>query len=99
MDYPSWRATEARYEWHPEERTKMEELIESIRWEGLRAKVEIMARGTTLNVANGHHRIVALRNLGCTHVPYRWYRMDRQPLHREQTWYERAMLPAVRTGH
>lgn len=73
MDYSSWRATEGRYEWHPEERKKMEELIESIHWEGLRTKVEIMCRGSALNVADGHHRVVALRKLGWTHVPYRWY--------------------------
>lgn len=94
MDYDSWRATESRYEWHPRERKKMEELIESIRWEGLRNKVEIMARGTALNVANGHHRVVVLRKLGWTHVPYRWYRMEAQPIFRgSKTYYERAMLP------
>ncbi|MDX3260786.1 hypothetical protein PV336_16315 [Streptomyces sp. MI02-2A] len=42
MDYDSWKATASRYEWHPAERKKMEELIESIRWEGLRNKVEIL---------------------------------------------------------
>jgi hypothetical protein len=93
MDYDSWKATASRYEWHPDERKKMEELIESIRWEGLRNKVHIVARGALFNVADGHHRVVALRRLGWTHVPYRWYRLEKQPLYRDRTFYERAMLP------
>lgn len=98
MDYPSWRATEDRYAWHWEERKKMEELIDSIRWEGLRTKVEIMARGAALNVADGHHRIVALRTLGWTHAPYRWYHMGKQDRIRgSRTRYERATLPSVQT--
>lgn len=91
MDYSTWKATEDWYEWDPRERIKIKKLMESIELHGLRTKIEICYDGGPA-VADGHHRIVALRKLGWTHVPYRWFVPDMR-------WddarpnYVRAQLP------
>lgn len=95
MDYASWAATESRYEWHPEDRTQMEKLVEDIERNGLRKKIEIAQHGGRLHVSDGHHRVIALRkHLGWTHIPYRWFVVD----HRTGLYgprYRRDLLPDV----
>lgn len=93
MDYSSWRATENWYEWDRRERNKIRDLMDSIELHGLREKIEIRYDGGPI-MANGHHRIVALRKLGWTHVPYRWYVPDaRWTALTHRRVYVRAQLP------
>lgn len=92
MDYDSWRSTESRYQYDYDERKKIELLTEDIERNGLRKKIEIMRRGDALNVCDGHHRVVVLKALGWTHIPYRWFIPDVR-----STWhgprYQRHHLP------
>jgi len=91
MDYSSWKATEYWYDTDAKERAKVQRLMASIELHGLRERVEIRYDGGPI-MANGHHRIVALRRLGWTHVPYRWYVPDRR-WDDSRPNYVRAMLP------
>lgn len=92
FDYGSWNRTETAYS-YPQAAAEMENLIADIECNGLRKKIEIMLRGDFLYVADGHHRVVALKRLGWTHVPYRWFTTTMCRNHPQ-----RARLPEKRTS-
>lgn len=93
-DHETWGAAEAWYAGYTENR-RIERLMRSIESEGLRTKIEIRwdGPGTPLMLTNGHHRVMALRRLGWTHVPYRWYIPQFGPGAYTYMSYRRGRLP------
>jgi hypothetical protein len=78
MDYGSWAASEHRY--LSVERERFDKLTDQIEKYGLLDRVEISWHGPGYlpHIGNGHHRVIALRRLGHTHAPYRWYNPTRR---------------------
>lgn len=75
FDYATWKSAgivyQRPYEAHIHQ---IDELAHDIECYGLHTKIEIMQRGDSLYVADGHHRVYVLKNvLSWTHIPYRWY--------------------------
>lgn len=109
MDFDSWRGAESvltssRYRhrdlWVDDtpvrEGEYLDELVGSIRDDGLKTPVEIMwwGPGTGMCMYDGHHRIIALKRLGFTEVPYRWFNVNEQDQYRETTRWCEEPLPA-----
>lgn len=88
-EYRKWRDAERRFERRDKDRRIVEELEASIPRHGLTVPIQlgISARyPTDVYVADGHHRAVALRNLGSGAFPFHWYwinnssvRWEREP--------------------
>ncbi|WP_145500871.1 hypothetical protein [Streptomyces sp. CFMR 7] len=93
FDYPTWKGTEQAHMWFGEPERMLQELKNRIEIEGLRKPVEIWAASTEGHspvVYDGHHRITVFRQLGWTHIPYRWF--TSHPITRKHT-YHRKPIP------
>lgn len=92
FDYGTWRSTESQYDFREKER--LNGLMDNIERKGLTTRIDLMLRGEHLYVANGHHRVVALKRLGWTHIPYRWYTVPFRRL--SAPCYNRHRIPGPR---
>lgn len=75
-EYRKWRQAEDRFSRREKDRRILEELEASIPKQGLTVPIQlgISARyPTDVYVADGHHRAIALRNLGVEEFPFHWY--------------------------
>lgn len=75
-EYRKWRDAEQRFGRRDKDRRIVEELEASIGKRGLSVPIQlgISARyPTDVYVTDGHHRAVALRNLGADDFPFHWY--------------------------
>lgn len=88
IEYRKWADAVRRFERRDKDRSKVEELKESIRKHGLREPITlgVSDRHPDVYVADGHHRAVALMQLGAGSFPFHWYwikafgvRMEREP--------------------
>lgn len=93
MDYGSWAASERRY--LSVERESFSKLVDQIEKYGLLERIEIDWHGPGYlpRINNGHHRVIALRQLGWTHIPYRWYDATKVRLIGEEPRPENGPLP------
>lgn len=73
-DFDTWAEAEMRFHFYQVDRDKVERLKEDIEVNGLRRKIEIVVHtcGST-TVIDGHHRVIALKQLGMKYFPYRWF--------------------------
>ena len=73
-DYDDWATACSAIKRYPDDRVKLDELLRSIPEEGLREPlwIEVSARSLRTYLIDGHHRAVALMELGIKEFPYRW---------------------------
>lgn len=91
-DYPDWASACWTIKRHPNDRAILDELLESIPQEGVLEPltVAVWTRDRKVYLSDGHHRAVALMELGLREFPYRWaYKRHGQPL----AWAGREPLP------
>jgi hypothetical protein len=82
-DYPDWASACWTIEHHPQDRAILDELLRSIPEEGVLEPLTIgvWRPHTAFYLSDGHHRAVALMELGIKEFPYRWnYKRHGQPL-------------------
>ncbi|MFJ7998983.1 ParB N-terminal domain-containing protein [Streptomyces sp. NPDC096310] len=75
-EYTKWRHAEQRFARRNEDRKIMAQLKEAILRDGLREPIELGISErypTDVYVADGHHRAVALMQLGADEFPFHWY--------------------------
>ena len=74
-EYRKWADAVRRFERREKDRLKVEELMSSIRTNGLSTPIilGIDDRYHDVYVADGHHRAVALMKLGAPTFPFHWY--------------------------
>ncbi|MEC4018864.1 ParB/RepB/Spo0J family partition protein [Streptomyces sp. H27-D2] len=74
-EYRKWADAVRRFEHRDKDRAKVEELTQSIRKRGLREPIilGVSDRHPDVYVADGHHRAVALLQLGIASFPFHWY--------------------------
>ncbi|MFD7616587.1 ParB/RepB/Spo0J family partition protein [Streptomyces sp. NPDC059802] len=75
-EYRKWRDAERRFGWRDKDRAIIEELKESIPKWGLLVPIQLgisERHPTDVYVADGHHRAIALRELGADDFPFHWY--------------------------
>lgn len=75
-EYRKWRHAEERFERREKDRIIVEELKGSISRRGLLVPIQLgisERHPTDVYVADGHHRAVALRELGADDFPFHWY--------------------------
>ena len=84
-EYRKWADAVRRFEQRDKDRTKVEELKKSIREHGLREPITlgISDRYPDVYVADGHHRAVALMQLGVSAFPFHWYWIKSFGVHME----------------
>ncbi|MCD9196047.1 ParB/RepB/Spo0J family partition protein [Streptomyces albireticuli] len=88
-EYRKWRHAVRYFEQRDKDRRKVEELKVSIAERGLQVPIilGVSDRYPDVYVADGHHRAVALMQLGVLTFPFHWYwitsfggvRMEREP--------------------
>lgn len=87
-EYRRWRDAHARFARRPRDRELVEELMDSIPGQGLKEPIILGVddRFHDLYVADGHHRAVALMNLGASarEFPFRWYWIKAFGVHMER---------------
>lgn len=94
MDAENWRSLDGYYRARSDEREHLQRLQVDMEENGIFRHVEIGAWGNSLFVADGHHRVQTARALGWTHLPYRWFRRERQVFSGPIRW-ESGTLPGV----
>lgn len=74
-DYPDWASACWVIKRHPEDRRILDELLASIPEEGLLEPLTLRVRRRSQSVflSDGHHRAVALMELGIKEFTYRWH--------------------------
>jgi ParB-like chromosome segregation protein Spo0J len=91
-DYPDWPSTCWTIKRHPADREILDELLRSIPEEGVLEPltVGVWLPRLSFYLSDGHHRAVALMELGIREFPYRWaYKRHGHPL----AWAGREPLP------
>lgn len=73
-DYPDWASAFWTIKRHPEDRAILDELLASIPEGGVLEPltVGVWLPSLKLYLSDGHHRAVALAELGIKEFPYRW---------------------------
>lgn len=73
-DYPDWASACWVIKSHPEDRKILRELLASIPEEGVLEPLSVAIRSRDLHpyLTDGHHRAVALMELGIKEFPYQW---------------------------
>jgi len=73
-DYPDWPSACWTIKRHPDDREILDDLLVSIPEEGVLEPLTIgvWRRTLTLYLSDGHHRAVALMELGIKTFPYEW---------------------------
>jgi ParB-like chromosome segregation protein Spo0J len=73
-EYRKWKHAVRSFEQRPKEKAKVEALKASIPAEGLREPILLGVddRSHDVYVSDGHHRAVALMQLGATEFSFRW---------------------------
>jgi ParB-like nuclease domain len=73
-DYPDWASACWTIKRHPDDRAILDELLRSIPEEGVLEPltVGVWLPQPSLYLSDGHHRAVALMELGLREFPYRW---------------------------
>lgn len=74
-DYPDWATACSEIKRFPDDRRILDELLASVPEHGVLKPLRIRVVRRTLRVflADGHHRAVALMELGLREFPYVWY--------------------------
>lgn len=77
-DYPDWACAFHTIKTAEYDRDILDELLESIPDEGILEPLTLRVwrgrrDGVIVQLSDGHHRVVALAELGIKKFPYRWY--------------------------
>ncbi|MEV5854666.1 ParB N-terminal domain-containing protein [Streptomyces anulatus] len=75
-EYRKWRDAERRFDRRDKDRAIIENLLETIPKQGLTTPIQLGISErypTDVYVADGHHRAVALMELGADEFPFHWY--------------------------
>ncbi|MCX4799650.1 hypothetical protein OG497_37985 [Streptomyces sp. NBC_01242] len=93
MDFSTWAGAERHY--LQSEREHLDKITDQIERYGVLTRVEIAwyGPGYQPHMYNGHHRIVALRRLGWTHAPHRWF--DSSVRHHNEPAWQHQTLPWI----
>lgn len=87
-EYKDWHQAGRHFEQSPKDRQKVAELTEAIAREGLREPIVlgVSDRYPDVYIGDGHHRAIALMNLGIPVFRFHWYwirsfgvRMESEP--------------------
>lgn len=91
MDFRTWLGAETHY--LAIEREYLDKITDQIERYGVLERIEISWHGPghLPHMVNGHHRVVILRRLGWTHIPYRWF--DSSILTYDDPAWQRRALP------
>ncbi|MFD4631702.1 ParB/RepB/Spo0J family partition protein [Streptomyces sp. NPDC058284] len=86
-EYRRWADARRRFAHRERDRVKVEKLKESIPQHGLREPLVLGVddRYFDIYVGDGHHRAVALMDLGMRTFPFRWYWIRSFGVHMEHT--------------
>ncbi|WP_158288258.1 ParB N-terminal domain-containing protein [Streptomyces sp. ICBB 8177] len=88
IEYRKWAHAQRHFATRPKHRARVDELVQSIPKKGLRVPITLGVddRHFDIYVADGHHRAIALMELGSDSFPFHWYwirdwgvRMEREP--------------------
>lgn len=86
-EYRRWREAQQRFAHHEKDRKKVDWLKESIPRHGLQEPIVIGVDDRYLDVyvSDGHHRAVAVMDLGLRAFPFRWHWIKTFGVHMEHT--------------
>lgn len=93
-DYPEWASTVRAIRTATYDRDILNKLLASIPVDGIEEPLTIGVRheDSTPFLSDGHHRAVALHELGIRDFPYRWFWAAR---HHHRPVFEREPLPGL----
>ncbi|MGW9371173.1 ParB/RepB/Spo0J family partition protein [Streptomyces xanthophaeus] len=93
-EYRKWSAARRRFEQRDKDRRKVEELKASIAQYGLREPIILGVddRYRDVYLADGHHRAVALMDLGVKAFPFHWYWIKAYGVDMERTPFPYSTL-------
>ncbi|WP_146214542.1 ParB/RepB/Spo0J family partition protein [Streptomyces sp. ICBB 8177] len=94
IEYRKWAHAQRHFDTRPRHRARIDELVASIPKKGLRVPIILGVddRRFDIYVADGHHRAIALMELGTPRFPFQWYWIRNWGVRMERTEFPYHLL-------